>query len=70
VSFFRQRSYLTHDVEFSAHFHVAQREETAPDVTCRDCSFEAKKLEAYAIIAMTDWGKASSGRGASWNFSD
>jgi hypothetical protein len=31
---FRWRSYLTHDVEFSVHFHVAQHEEKAPDVTC------------------------------------
>jgi hypothetical protein len=60
---FRWRSYLTHDVEFSAHFHVAQNEEKAPDVACRACSFDAKKWRHIAIKAMTDQGKVSSRRG-------
>jgi hypothetical protein len=60
--YFGWRSYLTHDVEFSTHFHVAQHEKTAPDVTCRVCSM-MQEVEVYATKAMTDQGKASSRRG-------
>jgi hypothetical protein len=50
-------------LNFLKHFHVAQREEKAPDATCRVCSLKQRGLEACAIKAMTGQGKAGSRRG-------